>query len=233
MWIWLPIPLLYVTLGLLLRAEAQHPRDDRQVKIWKPITTALVMLVCVLSLTRPAGERDAAYTSLILMGLLFSLIGDVLLIPQDNPRAFLFGLVAFLLAHVTYIAGFLYAQSSLALERNTTAEVITAAALLFVAAATYAYLHPALGKMRLPVIAYSIVISLMVHRAFAIAWVHPGPGPLPVLLAVGALLFFVSDVILAINKFRLAGRMPRYRPMNLSTYYTGQLLIALSAAFMV
>jgi uncharacterized membrane protein YhhN len=48
----------------------------------------------------------------------------------------------------------------------------------------------------------------------------------------GALLFYLSDAILAINKFRFGGQLAHYRLWNLTTYYIGQLLIALSASFL-
>jgi uncharacterized membrane protein YhhN len=231
MWIWLPVPLLYTTLALLLRAEERSTRDERQIWIWKPLTTVLVILACALSFTRPSGAYDSTYTLLILVGLALSLLGDLLLIPTDNPRAFLFGLVAFLLAHLLYISAFVYLQLSLDLGRNGLAEAVSAVGLALVGGAVYSFLRPGLGGMRLPVVVYILVISVMVHRALGIAWVHPGPATQPILITLGALLFYLSDAILAVNKFRLAGRMPHYRVWNLSTYYTGQLLLALSASF--
>jgi len=231
MLIWIPIPVLITTLALLIRAEEKSPKDERQIWIWKPLSTVLVILVCSLSLTRSSGAYDPSYTLLILGGLTFSLAGDVLLIPQNNPRAFLGGLVAFLLAHVVYITAFIYLQSSLALGVNAVVEVVAALGLALVAAMVYRYLNPGLGKMRLPVILYMAVISIMVQRTLALASVYAGPATQPALMVTGAVLFYLSDVILAVNKFLLAGQMPHYRLWNLSAYYTGQLLIALSASF--
>ena len=146
MWIWLPIPLLYATLALLLRAEQRSPRDERQVWIWKPISTILVILICALSLTRPAEAYDSTYTVLILVGLALSLLGDLLLIPVDNPKAFLFGLVVFLSAHLLYISAFIYLQLSLDLGRNGLAEAVSAAGLALVGGAVYTSLRPGLGR---------------------------------------------------------------------------------------
>lgn len=231
MLIWVPIPILVITLVLLLRAEERTPRDERQVKLWKPLSTALVILVCALSFTRPSEAYDAAYTLLLLGGLTLSLVGDVLLIPQDNPRAFLGGLVAFLLAHVLYIAAFIYVQISLGLRSDRIGEAVAAVGLALVGSLIFRYFSPGLGKMRLPVIFYVLVISLLVHRSLALALVYPGPAMQPALMVNGALLFYLSDTILAINKFRFDGQLPHYKRWNLSTYYAGQLLIALSASF--
>jgi uncharacterized membrane protein YhhN len=228
---WLPIPLLYGTLFLLLRAERQVPRDERQLWIWKPLTTLGVIAVAALAFARPQGTTDTTYTVLVLGGLLLSLAGDLLLIPQENARAFLLGLVAFLCAHLIYIAAFIYLQVAFLDRIHWPGELVDGVALVVVGVAVYRYLRPGLGGMRLPVIGYVVAISVMVHRALGVAWVHPGPRTQPLLIALGALLFYVSDAILAVNKFRMDGQMANYRLYNLSTYYTGQLLIALSTWF--
>jgi uncharacterized membrane protein YhhN len=199
--------------------------------VWKPLTTLLVICVAALSFARPPEQLDARYTALILAGLVFSMAGDVLLIPVDKPQAFLGGLVAFLLGHVMYIAAFVTLQASIIKAVSWPGELVSALGLIVAGAVVYRYLRPGLGRMRVPVIAYIAVISIMVDRAFGIAWVHSGPATQPASILVGALLFYLSDAILAINKFRLEGQMPHYRLWNLSTYYTGQLLIALSTWF--
>ena len=231
MQIYFPIPFLLITLTLLLRAEERTPTDERQIKIWKPLSTTLVILVCLLSLTRSGCAYDVPYTLLILGGLLFSMAGDVLLIFQAKPKAFLAGLVAFLIAHLIYISAFIYAQSSLKLGLNGAGEVAAAVGVVLVGGVVYRYLSPGLGNMRVPVIAYIVVISAMVHRALAVALVYTGAMTQPALMVAGALLFYLSDAILAINKFRFDGQLPRGRSWNLMTYYAGQLLIALSASF--
>jgi uncharacterized membrane protein YhhN len=228
---WLPIPFLAFSLTLLIRAQDRAVRNQRQIKIWKPLSTLLVIAVCALSLTQPAGAFDAGYTLLILAGLVLSLIGDVLLIDQDNSRAFSAGLIAFLLAHVLYIAAFVHLQSTRRLEGRPVGEVAIGIGLIVAAAIVYRFLSPGLGTMRAPVIAYVLVISIMLHRAAAVALTYDGQPALPALLVSGALLFYLSDAILAVNKFRFGGRLPHYSLWNLSAYYAGQLLIALSASF--
>ena len=100
MLIWLPIPFLILSVALLIRAEEREPRDVRSVWVWKPLATLLVIAVCALSFTGPAGAAGSTYTWLILIGLALSFAGDLLLIDRDNRRAFTGGLIAFLLAHV-------------------------------------------------------------------------------------------------------------------------------------
>lgn len=231
MLMWLPVPFLLFTVTALILVDERRPsgapRNLRWVAVWKPLSTLLVILVAALSYTR-AGAHDPGYTLLVLLGLLLSFAGDVLLI-LPLPRSFLLGLVAFLLAHAAYIAAFTHAQVSRALGSNMGAEVLAAAVLAIIATTMYRYLLPTLGKLRVPVILYIVVISIMAHRALAVALVDPSAPAL--LMSAGALLFYASDGILAVDRFKMRGAMPRGHLWNLSTYYLGQLLIALSASY--
>jgi len=229
--IWLPVLFLFISVPLLIRAQERVPRDIRQTWIWKPVSSALVIAVGALSLAQPPGAHDVIYTALILGGLLLSFAGDLLLIPPDNGRAFLAGLVAFLLAHVAYMAAFVYLHASRGFAFDVASDIVHAGALTLAAVGVYRYLGPGLGAMRLPVIAYMLVISAMVHRALAIAFAHPGGALQPLLIAAGALLFYLSDAVLAINRFRFGNRLRGGKLANLSTYYLGQVFIALSASF--
>lgn len=229
--IWFPIPILIAGVFLLVRAERRTPRDVRQVMLWKPLSTLMVIAVCLLSLAQPPGTHDRTFTLLIAGGLVLSLLGDVLLIFEANPKAFLAGLVAFLVAHIAYGTAFVYLQFSQGFGINVMAEVVDAGALTLAAVAIYRYLSPGLGTMRVPVIAYMVIISVMVQRAFAVASTGTGSPIQSILIAGGALLFYLSDAILAVDKFRYGGKLRGGRVLNLSMYYSGQLLIALSASF--
>ena len=235
---WFPIPVLLVTVTALILVDERTPpgavRNVRWVSVWKPLSTLLVILVAGLSLTHP-GAYDLLYSALVLAGLTLSLAGDVLLIFPSH-KAFLFGLIAFLCAHLVYIAAFVHLRIAGMLgqpQSNLAAEVIAAAVLALIAGAIYLYLKPKLGTMRAPVIVYMLVISVMVHRALAVAFAYPGRATLVGLIVAGALLFYVSDAILAIDRFRMNGAMPHGHLWNLSGYYAGQLLIALSASFVL
>jgi uncharacterized membrane protein YhhN len=229
---WLPVPFLLFTVAALIIVDerARAGRNRRWVAVWKPLSSLLVILIAALSFTLP-GPRDSTYTALIIVGLLFSLAGDVLLIIPSS-RAFMVGLIAFLCAHLVYIAAFIHLQTSRELGSNKPAELLAAIVLAVIAAGVYSYLRPKLGKMRVPVIAYMAVLSVMLHRALAVAFVYQGaPAPqMALLIVAGALLFYLSDALLAIDRFRMDGKMPHGHLWNLSSYYAGQLLLALSVA---
>ena len=177
--------------------------------LFKPLTTVLIILIPIL------GTEDISLlTGLILAGLIFSLLGDIfLMLPGDR---FLEGLIAFLAAHLFYISGFLIDQR--------TPVFWPLLPMLTLSGLIGWYLYGGMGKMKIPGFAYLGVISAMVWLAWS-RWISG--GQLEQLLGLsGASLFLLSDFILAINRFKIKFRAAR--ALNLTTYYAGQYLIALS-----
>lgn len=132
----------------------------------------------------------------IIIALLFSWLGDVLLMLQgDNSIFFQLGLSAFLLAHIFYILFFHFVR--------IREQVKSRWYLLLIVAIYYALLisllSPWLGEMKLPVRIYGIVISFMFMLAMHMLFIkNKGAG---LCMMIGALLFVISDSVLAINKF--------------------------------
>lgn len=213
----IPIPFLLVTVPLLVRAALRG--DQRQVYVLKPLSTLLVIAVALLSLLTPAAQP--AFTLWIAAGLVLSLGGDVALMFETN-RAFLVGLVLFLLAHVVYSITFTVPNGF------HPADIATGAVLLGVAVAIYLYLRPGLGSMQGPVIAYTLIICFMVNRAISAFFGDAFTTTQAWLLTLGAVFFMLSDIVLAVNRFR---RPMEKRRLSLFAYYLGQLLIALSPAY--
>lgn len=213
----IPIPFLLVTVPLLVRAALRG--DQRQVYLLKPLSTLLVIAVALLSLLTP--HAQPAFTLWIAAGLILSLGGDVALMFETN-RAFLVGLVLFLLAHVVYSITFTVPNGF------HPADIATGAVLLVVAVAIYLYLRPGLGRMQGPVIAYTLIICFMVNRAISAFFGDAFTTTQAWLLSLGAIFFMLSDIVLAVNRFRRP--MEKHR-LSLFAYYLGQLLIALSPAY--
>jgi uncharacterized membrane protein YhhN len=227
-----PVPFLILFVILLLRAETQELRNKKQIKIWKPLATLMCIAVAVLSFAQ-AGAVPV-YSILIIAGLVLSLAGDWLLIDSDDkPRNFVLGLGAFLMAHVIYIAAFTVAQVLRGVPIDLNREVGIAALLIILGMVVYFYMRPSLGSMAQPVLLYITVISLMVHRAVTGVSIGAGMLSQATLAAGGALLFYISDFMLAINRFVFDGEGRANSVWVLSTYYCAQLFIALSAAFVL
>jgi len=160
------------------------------------------------------------------LGLAFSLAGDVfLMLPRER---FVAGLVAFLLGQLAYIVGFNSTLPRVNLPMLILALLVAGTAFQIYRRIAAGLMSSGNGHLRLPVMIYTIVISLMLLSAM-LTLVRPEWQPLQALLvAGGAFLFFLSDTILAWNKF--VAPLPNGRLMDMIAYHLGQLLITLGAA---
>ena len=174
--------------------------------IAKPLALALL----IASVVPREGRSDVR--RLTLSALTASLVGDVLLM---WPSLFLPGLVAFLVAQVLYV---------LALARGVgflPSRVALAAVAAF-AAVVLALIWPGIGAaLRAPVAIYVAMLALMVAEAAGRATVLKDGAS--VLVAIGAALFMVSDLTLALTTF--AGAPSSVAQATLPTYYLAQGLI--------
>lgn len=163
-----------------------------------------IVLLLQLALTATSGR-----TRLLLgLGLVLSGIGDVLL-AMDG--LFVEGLVAFLLAQVTYTVLFL-TQVRWQPGRLPWAALIVVYALICTL-----WIVPQAGDMLVPVIAYMIAISLM---AIAAGF---RDDPRFLWVAMGALIFMISDTLIAVNRFVSPFEYSGIAVMT--SYYAAQLLI--------
>lgn len=211
------LPFIAVIGLLLVRAEILKIR--RQIYVLKPIATLLVIVSVLPGFTAPLGNDF--YTAGVLLGLCFSFGGDVSLMFIDNRKAFTAGLALFLLAHIVYASVFSF------FTVLSSGDIVPALILFAAAAVIYRIFSPNLGNMRIPVIFYIIIISVMVHRAFSLfrsGILSNGRGTM---ILAGSLLFYVSDVMLASARFRKAWK---YNRISLFFYYSGQFLIAAAAS---
>lgn len=162
-----------------------------------------------------SGACRSAYGNRVLAGLLASWIGDACLLGTTDS-AFIAGLGAFLIAHLFYCAAFVRHGV------HRPAGSLALLMLLPVTAIVIGALWPDIpGPMRLPVAFYGGVISLMVALAVGARFAG-GTWLIP----VGAVLFFISDLSVAIAQFQ----RPDFPPgtWGLPLYFTGQALLAAS-----
>ena len=156
-------------------------------------------LLCIWILACFALQTRTLHSDLkkwFILALVFSWLGDVLLLfARDHSMFFLLGLSAFLVAHIFYILFFHFVR---------VRERIKSRWWLVLPVAVYyglliALLNPYLGDMLLPVRIYGIVISFMLMLALHMTYIKNRQAGM--LMLLGAVLFVLSDSILAINKF--------------------------------
>ena len=173
----------------------------------KPLTTVLVILVPVLE-----KNMDKVFRRLLIIALCFCLLGDILLM---KPNYFIYGLGAFLIAHLVFTKGFIGLYG---FQRNP----IVAMALLIIGIGLYAWLYPDLSELKYAVAAYVLVILVMVWQAVGLYLNNKTTAF--ALIALGALFFMFSDSLIAVNKFKTPFELSGV--VILSTYWLAITLIA-------
>lgn len=141
---------------------------------------------------------------LLLLGLFFSFGGDTLLLFADSRPAggnfFILGLCSFLLTHIAYwLAFYKWPQRKTNFRRQYGIWVLTLPLLLYWVVMMYLLLPGLPTEMTAPVVVYSLVIIWMVAGALDLS---PNlPGNLGRMLVIGAVLFVLSDSIIAFSRF--------------------------------
>jgi len=198
------------TSWVYLRSVRASPSMLRMVV--KAASTALLSVLSVLN-----GEP-----LLLSVALMLGSIGDACL-AWDGDTAFLAGLGSFLSAHILYIIIFCRIGHGMALLLGSVWRTVAIAMLIcvFIPSMLWQLVPNVARDMRLPVLAYTGVIMLMVLSALSL------DKPMVI---TGALCFTLSDAILSAEKFLVATASAHRRWMPYAVwvlYYAGQLQITL------
>jgi len=189
------------------------------------ITKPAVMVALLLWVVEIGGFNGLLLP--FILGLIFSLAGDIFLIlPKEQ---FIAGLLSFLLAHLAYLMGF-----NRPVPAFNLVTLILAVAIGLAGWQVYRRIAAGLEKsgkekLKIPVLIYSLVISLMLLSALMTLARPDWQAGAALAAALGAMLFFISDLALAWNKF--VAPLPGGRVVTMSTYHVGQMLILLGAAW--
>jgi uncharacterized membrane protein YhhN len=154
--------------------------------------------------------------------LVFCWLGDVLLMFQGDELFFIAGLVAFLSGHVLYMVS--YRQMRNPQDSDgllNTQKIRFAFPIVLAGTGLVVVLLPHLGSLKIPVMVYALVLTVMVLQAlFRFGFTSKRSFTL---VFVGAIFFMISDSALAINKFMQP--LPMSSLLIMSTYLTAQFLI--------
>ncbi|TDP00355.1 lysoplasmalogenase [Flavobacterium sp. 245] len=153
--------------------------------------------------------RNFPTKNILLLALLFSWVGDVILLFTDLGEIyFILGLVSFLISHITYCVLF-NKQNKGEIKRNLVLFGIGSVFIALYLIGMLSVLLPSLGDLKIPVMVYATVISIMLLFAYNGYLIWAKPGNLYVFS--GAIVFVISDSILAVNKF--------YTPVEKSSFF--------------
>ena len=153
--------------------------------IFKPMIILSLMVLYYYSLEK----KNNWY----LLALTFSFLGDVLLMDKNN--LFLYGIAAFLMTQIIYIKLIINQLIKSTLQQKILA-IIPFSMFIIV---LLSILRDNLNEFLVPVIIYGITISIFGIVSFLNYMVKKNKTAQ--ILLIGALLFIVSDSMIALNKF--------------------------------
>lgn len=188
--------------------------------ILKGAASLMFVAIGIVGVCSVSGDTFAVK---ILIGLIFGMIGDIVMNlrfvfgADRGQKAFLAGILAFLIGHVLYLTALVPRAPHAALSAVIGA-VITGALL--------AYIFKTMEvKIAFKIFGIFYLGAVIIMTVMALdAAVFTGE-PQAVVYAVGAVLFAASDIVLIFNTFGTTSLFSR-RILNLTLYYIGQLLIA-------
>ncbi len=185
----------------------------------------LLMPILLLFVWRGSSVVSKKINWLLIAGLIFAWAGDIFLLFENNyPLFFMAGLGCFLGTHIFYILMFLQIRGSFSGPHRKLWVIwlsitVYGLILLFI-------LWPNLNNMKIPVLIYAICICVM--AILSVQTTQMVALPTRKWLIGGALLFVLSDSILALNKF--SGAKEWAPPAIMLTYGLAQLAIAVGAS---
>ena len=202
---------------------------------------SLIFVLCGVFAAKETGN-NTLYADYMIWGLVFGMIGDLLLHAITTSMIPpILGVVAFLVGHIFYIMALQRAIYTTAFSSGAFVwyEILIVLALLAVAVIygikTNAFKRK--GAMAYGLLAYGAVLATMLAKAVRLVvdiiafGVNDNMVMIAVTIGLGAVLFVLSDLSLGII---LTDDNPVKRGMrifNITTYYAAQVLLAASIFF--
>lgn len=209
--------LIAFALASLANLAAVVLENKTLIFITKPL---LMPLLAIWLAMETVGGPPRFLKKMVFAALAFSTLGDVLLLWGERPFFFMMGLLAFLFAHLSYIGGFSSVKN---LDSGLLRRQLWRVLLMAIFAIGLLWqLWPGIPEgMRLPVSVYAAVISAMV---LSVVNIKEGVSrKIYQTLLVGAMLFLVSDSLIATSRF--GGKFPAAGLLVMATYLAGQFLL--------
>ena len=178
------------------------------VFITKPLIMISIMIFYFLQTQNQRNLQD----KLMLIGFFFSMLGDSFLMFQGD-RFFMFGLGSFLITHLFYI--FVFSRNRLKVNALARISLIVFSIVMLILLK-----NKISNSLLIPVIIYMVTITIM---AISTSERNANPQSFRLVL-IGAILFVLSDSLIAINKFVVP--VPFETFLIMGTYVLAQYLIA-------
>ncbi|SDM72889.1 lysoplasmalogenase [Acetanaerobacterium elongatum] len=215
-------------MGISLAAYLQRSLKGGYVsqQMTKAVTSLFFIMIALAAYNQHKG--DIYYFSLVLLGLICSLVGDILIQTQKadvryDKQMLACGIGAFFVAHCFYIAAFIHLAPFRLWDIVIFAAAYAVLRLIFILAKLN------FGKLLTASYIYLGAIMLMFTKALSLTLSGGRFTTLSILLLTGASLFVISDFILTFLNFYPPCKNNRVASLAVTvTYYVAQALFALS-----
>jgi len=176
---------LLIVISAILAILMEFLGNRTVYMVLKPLTTILVTTLLFFQT-----NKNSKFKRLMIAALLLCLLGDILLL---FPAYFVFGLGAFLVAHLLFTVGFVKLKE---FHPDWSSFLL----LYGIGASLFFWLKPGLGEFMVPVAIYVVVICFMAWQGIGLFLKEKRKEFLWIAIAV--LLFMFSDTMIAITKFK-------------------------------
>jgi len=167
-----------------------------------------------------AGAKNKGYKRFavfMLIGLMFAMIGDILLI---ESHTFIIGAASFAIGHVLFFVGYLNLNKFNL--RDLVCSLCLFAMCMLVITLYDGFVFE--GIMLYVVIAYALIISLMLGKSFSNLFVKNISLSSRIIIFIGSLMFFLSDMCLLFYIFGGAAKI--FDVFCLLLYYPAEFVLA-------
>lgn len=214
--------IILAAIGVILQGVficVEHKEKYVAADILKGLAALMFVVIGFIGYTTVTND---SLGSKIAIGLVFGLIGDVLLnlrfvLKENGQKVFLLGILAFLIGHILYLCALI------PIAVNLLVCIIIGALL---AAALLTYIFKTMDvKLAFKIFGVFYLGAVIIMTVIAINIAISTGNTHDLIYAVGAVLFTASDIVLIFNTFSGVTKFS-LRITNLSLYYIGQLLIA-------
>lgn len=213
---WLNFLLIVVGMLALINWYAAWKENLSLYYFTKPLVLTGLILYVILS-GKLTPERFP-----FLLGLAFSLLGDIFFIPRGTSW-FIAGMAAFSITQILYIWGFSYTLPSTHVLVVALVAYLAGLLIIHLALNRFSRRSP-LSKSFLPFfkIYAALVLGMAVNALLCLA--RPGwSDSAAVMAGIGGILFFTSDAMIGLDK--LDKRLPKFKFWIIVTYHVAQFLI--------
>lgn len=219
----LPIP--FFVLSVYLYFLSRKTNNLKEVQIYQPLTTVFIMVVALLGFYSP--EVTFWFSVIIIIGLSFSFIADLVLVDMANMTVFAVGLGLFFLAILSYNIAMLKFTS---LHLTHLIPGIPMLALAIWAFLTMSKGEGMKGAIKIGVGLYVLIFAFLVTQCWGAVISGDLSFPRALFMAIGSTMFFFGDMQMGVNSFAKPGTKFWTFMLHIGPflYSGGQMCIALS-----